>query len=108
MTTTTTERGRITARVPGSVQETLELAAAMVGATVNQFMVQTALREAERIIEHERVIRLSARDAKMFIRALENPPPPNTKLKAALRRYEAAKRDHEGTTFNWKPRPKRV
>jgi len=108
MTTTTPERGRITARVPGLVQETLELAAAMVGATVNQFMVQTALREAERIIEQERVIRLSARDAKLFIRALENPPPPNAKLKAALKRYEAAKQDHEGTSFNWKPRPKRV
>ena len=108
MTTTTAERGRITARVPGTVQETLELAAAMVGASVNQFMVQTALREAERIIERERVIRLSARDAKMVIRALENPLPPNARLKAALKRHEAAKQDHEGTSFNWKPRPKRV
>jgi len=108
MTTTTAERGRITARVPAQVQETLELAAAMVGATVNQFMVQTALREAERIIEQERVIRLSVRDAEMFIRALENPAPPNAKLRAALKRYEAAKLDDEGTTFNWRPRPKRV
>ena len=108
MTTTTAERGRITARVPGPVQETLELAAAMVGATVNQFMVQTALREAERIIEQERVIRLSARDAKLFIRALENPAPPNAKLKAALKRHKDAKLDDEGTSFSWKPRPKRV
>ena len=108
MTTTTAERGRITARVPSRVQETLELAAAMVGATVNQFMVQTALREAERIIEQERVIRLSARDAKTFIRALENPPPPNAKLRAALKRYEDAKLDDAGTSFKWQPRPKRV
>lgn len=108
MATAAAERGRITARVPAQVQDTLELAAAMVGATVNQFMVQTALREAERIIEQERVIRLSARDAQMFIKALENPSPPNAKLKAALKRYEKAKLDDEGTSFNWRPRPKRV
>ncbi len=59
MAAATAERGRITARVPAQGQDTLELAAAMVGATVNQFMVQTALREAERIIEQERVIKLS-------------------------------------------------
>ena len=108
MTATSTDRGRITARVPARVQQTLELAASMVGATVNQFVVQTALREAERIIEQERVIHLSARDAEAFIRALENPPPPNAKLKAALKRYEDAQLDDEATRFNWKPRPKRV
>lgn len=108
MTATTVERGRVSARVPLQVQETLELAAAMVGATVNQFMVQTALREAERIIEQERVIRLSARDSEMFIHALENPPPPNAKLKAALQLHQDAKQDDEGTSFSWQPRSKRV
>lgn len=108
MAATSTERGRITTRVPAQVQDTLELAAAMVGATLNQFMVQTALREAERIIEQERVIRLSARDAEMFIKALENPPPPNARLKAALKRHKDAKLNDEGTSFNWKPRAKRV
>jgi uncharacterized protein (DUF1778 family) len=108
MAATIAERGRITARVPAQVQETLELAAAMVGATVNQFMVQTALREAERIIEQERVIRLSVRDAEVFIRALENPAPPNAKLAAALQGYEDARLDDEARSFNWQPRPKRV
>lgn len=106
--TTTIARGRITARMPAQVQDTLELAAAMMGATVNQFMVQTALREAERIIEQERVIRLSAHDAERFIQALENPPPPNARLKAALKRHEEIRLDHEGTRFNWQPRPKRI
>ena len=108
MAATTVHRSRVSARIPVQVQETLELAAAMVGATVNQFMVQTALREAERIIEQERVIRFSARDAEAFIQALENPPPPNAKLKAALQLYQDAKRDDEGTSFNWQPRPKQV
>jgi uncharacterized protein (DUF1778 family) len=61
------------------VQETLEMAASLTGA---KFVVQTALREAERIIEQERVIRLSMRDTEAFIAALDHPLPPNAKLKA--------------------------
>jgi uncharacterized protein (DUF1778 family) len=107
MTTTSIERGRITARVPIQVQETLEMAASMVGATVNQFIVQTALREAERIIEQERVIRLSTRDAEAFLRAVDSPPSLNDKLVATLQDYMARRNDQTGT-FNWTPQPKRV
>jgi uncharacterized protein (DUF1778 family) len=108
MTAKTIERGRVTAWVPAQVQETLEIAAAMVGATVNQFIVQAALREAERIIEQERVIRLSVHDAEGFFQALDNPPPPNARLKSSLRDHQDAKRDDEDSGFNWQPQPKRV
>jgi uncharacterized protein (DUF1778 family) len=79
----------------------------MVGATVNQFIVQTALREAERIIEQERVIRLSTQDAETFLHALDHPPPPNDKLMAALQDYASRRNDQTGT-LDWAPRPKRV
>lgn len=79
----------------------------MVGATVNQFIVQTALREAERIIEQERVIRLSGDDAAAFLNALDNPLPPNAKLAAALQDYTTRRNDQTGT-LDWAPRPKRV
>jgi len=102
------ERVRVTTRVPINVQNTLEVAATMIGATVNQFIVQSALREAEHIIEQERVIRLSAQDAEAFFQALSNPAPPNAKLKTALKCYEDARQDDQGTTFNWQPRSKRV
>ena len=105
MTTSSIERGRITARVPAQVQETLEIAASMVGATVNQFVVQTALREAERIIEQERVIRMSTTDAEAFVRALDNPPVPNAKLLASLQDYTARQNDQTGT-LSWAPQPK--
>jgi uncharacterized protein (DUF1778 family) len=104
---TTIERGRITARVPLKVQETLELAANLVGSTVNQFIVQTALREAERIIEHERFIRLSERDTQAFLDALDRPVPPNPELLAALRDYTERRDDSTGA-IDWAPRPKRV
>ena len=44
-------RKRITARVSDKVRVTLEQAAELLGATVNQFVVQTAYQEAQRVIE---------------------------------------------------------
>jgi len=52
MTATSIERGRITP-CPYSGSRDSGDGCSMVGATVNQFIVQTALREAERIIEQE-------------------------------------------------------
>jgi len=97
MTSVSADRGRITARVPIQVRETLETAASIVGATVNQFIVQTALREAECVIEQERIIRLSARDAEAFLRALDNPPPLNDELTATLEDYSTRHDDQTGT-----------
>lgn len=54
---------RITTRVSQNVQGTLQHAADLVGAPLNQFIVQAALREAQRVIERERVVELSVRDA---------------------------------------------
>ncbi|MGZ8218516.1 type II toxin-antitoxin system TacA family antitoxin [Methylomagnum sp.] len=107
MATPSAERGRITARVPIHTQQTLETAAALTGATVNQFVVQAALREAERIIEQERVIRLSGDDARQFLDALDNPPPPNETLLATLTDY-TERRDDKTGSLDWAPRPKRV
>lgn len=105
MTTDTLDRGRITARVPQRVQDTLALAASLTGATVNQFLVQSALREAERVIAEDRVIRLGARDSAAFIAAIDQPQAPNAKLAAALADHRKRQHDPSGT-FDWTPRPK--
>ncbi len=107
MATASIDRGRITTRVPLQVQETLELAANMTGATVNQFIVQTALREAERIIEQEKFIHLSTYDTKAFLNAIDNPPALNQKRLTTLQDYAARYNDKTGT-LNWTPQPKRV
>lgn len=84
------ERARISTRVPKGVHARLEEAADLVGATVNQFVVQAALKEADRVIEHERLVVPSARDARTILDLLDRPPAPNTKLRAALKRYREA------------------
>ncbi|MBK8121963.1 MAG: DUF1778 domain-containing protein [Sulfuritalea sp.] len=101
MGTAIAKQDRIGARVPHEVYETLCRAAELTGATVNQFLVQAALKEAQTVIEREDVIRLSPRDWNWLLDLMENPPKPNAKLKAALKRYQKAKRDDSGTTFSW-------
>ena len=108
MALTTEDRGRITARVPQGVQDTLEQAAELLGATLNQFAVQAALTEARRVIERDRVIHLSSTDATFLLNLLDKPPAPNARLRKAFRIYKKRTLDAEHSSFNWSPRPKRV
>ena len=85
-------RKRITARVSDSVRDTLEQAAELLGATVNQFVVQTAYVEAQRVIERESVIRLSQKDAHKLLALLDNPPKPSKRLKDAVKIYKGTVR----------------
>lgn len=85
-------RKRITARVSGSVRNTLEQAAELLGATVNQFVVQTAYVEAQRVIELESIIRLSQKDAQKILSLLDNPPKPNKRLKDAVKAFKGTVR----------------
>jgi uncharacterized protein (DUF1778 family) len=86
--TVTEARSRVTTRIPDRMRETLEQAAEIVGAPLNQFIVQTAFAEAQRIVERETVIRLSQEGAKRIIALMENPPKPNERLLAAAKLFK--------------------
>lgn len=79
---------RLTARIPNSVKETLQQAADLSGATLNQFLVQAALKEARVILESERAIELSERDANLVFELIDNPPDANPLLKAAFQKHQ--------------------
>lgn len=79
---------RVTARIPSSAKETLLKAAELSGATLNQFLVQSALKEAHLVLEKERVISLSERDADTVFRLLDNPPVPNERLREAANKHK--------------------
>jgi uncharacterized protein (DUF1778 family) len=85
-------RKRITARVSDRVRNTLEQAAELLGANVNQFIVQTAYVEAQRVIERESVIRLSQKDAHKVLALLDNPPKANKRLRDAVKLFKGTVR----------------
>ncbi len=85
-----TEKGRITARVPLSVQQTIQKAAELTGVPMNAYMVQVVHQHALELIDWYEMknIVLSERDSEWFIKQLANPRQPNAKLKRALANYK--------------------
>lgn len=84
---------RLTTRITDHVQETLQMAADIVGATMNQFVVQAALEKAEKVIESEASMVLSRRESLRLLELIENPPPRNDKFIQAQDRYLKIKND---------------
>ena len=84
---------RVSARIPSNVYDKLTQAAELVGATLNQFLIQSALEKAQMVIEKERVINMTMESAKLFFNLIENPPASNDKLKNAIQVYKESFRD---------------
>jgi uncharacterized protein (DUF1778 family) len=80
------------------VQGTLQTAADLVGATLNQFVVQAAMEKAEKLIENETSMRLSRRESLRLLNLLDNPPPRNEKFPAAQARHQKIKKDAGSAT----------
>jgi len=85
----TESRDRITARVSQPIATRLQVAADLMGATLNQFLVQAALEKANSVIEHEQTIRYSLEDAALFLTMLDAPSEPNSTLVKAFERRKA-------------------
>lgn len=79
---------RLTTRITDHVQEKLQVAADLVGATLNQFVVQAALEKAEKVIESESAIVLTRRESLRLLEMIESPPPRNEKFLQAQARYQ--------------------
>jgi uncharacterized protein (DUF1778 family) len=75
---------RMNLRVSPEAKAKLVRAAALRSTDLTSFVTQTALREAEAVIEASEALRLSARDHARVLDLLENPPKPNARLRAAI------------------------
>lgn len=84
---------RLTTRITDHAQEKLQMAANLVGATLNQFIVQAALEKADQVIESETTMILTRRESLRVLELIENPPPPNAKFLQAQDRYQRIKTD---------------
>ena len=93
------EKGRITARVPLNVQETIQRAAELTGIPVNAYIVQVVHQHAQEVIDRHDMknIVISERDSAWFLEQLAKPRSPNAKLKKALAKYREVVDDNENS-----------
>jgi uncharacterized protein (DUF1778 family) len=79
---------RINFRVSPSIKRRAEEAAEMLGQSMTTF-AETALAEkAEQVFSRFGSIRLSERDFQRFVKAINNPPQPASKLRKAAAKYK--------------------
>ena len=80
---------RITARVNADIQELLLQAAAISGvSSINAFVLNAAVEKAKAIMERERVLKLSKRDAMALVNALDAPARVHARLNQAAKSYD--------------------
>lgn len=80
---------RIQARATKHAKDKLEQAAAVQGVSLSDFIISTALEQANKTLQAHVQLELSARDSRAFAEALINPPAPNEALRAARDRHLA-------------------
>jgi uncharacterized protein (DUF1778 family) len=79
---------RVYTRIKTEDKEKLMLAANALGITINQFLVQSGLEKAEKLIEQELTIQLSNKERARFFDLLENPPAPSDYLQQAVTEFK--------------------
>ena len=79
-------KGSINLRIEGSTRRLIDDAAALLGKTRTEFMVESARRQAEDVLLDQRLFALDPDRYDAFVAALDNPPEPGPKLRALLAR----------------------
>lgn len=79
---------RLVARTSVEIQQVIQRAASYSGATLSQFLIESAMERARHVIEQTETLRLSMAGADALFTALENPPKANNKLLKAAQHYK--------------------
>ncbi len=85
-------KGSINLRIEANTRRLIDDAAAALGKTRTEFMIDSARREAIDVLLDRRLFSLDPERYDAFMRALDNPPAPGPKLKSLLRRVPAWKK----------------
>lgn len=85
-----TKDDRLQVRLDAESKSVLQRAASYRHKTVSQFVLATALEEAEKVIRENEIVTLSSPEWKVFYDALTNPPAPNAALRKAFAKYKKA------------------
>ena len=79
---------RLVARTSTEVQEIIQRAADYSGATISQFLIESAMEKARNVIERSETLHLSMTGADALFAALEKPPKVNNKLLKVAKHYK--------------------
>ena len=82
-------KGSINLRIEARTRQLIDDAAAVLGKTRTEFMIDSARRLALDTLLDQRLFVLDDARYDAFVAALDNPPPPGPKLRALLRRTPA-------------------
>ncbi|EAT58265.1 type II toxin-antitoxin system TacA family antitoxin [Chlorobium ferrooxidans] len=74
---------RLSLRIAAADKSLLMRAAALEGKDLTEFITRTVVSAAQKVIDENERIELTARDSMIVLNLLEDPPAPNAKLIAA-------------------------
>lgn len=78
---------RLDIRLTRTQKELFQRAADLTGQSVADFVVSSALDQAENTIRMHELVELSEQDTRILFEALQNPPEPNEDLLEAIRHH---------------------
>ena len=79
------DNSRVALRIRAGDKATIMRAVALEQTDMTDFILRTALREAQAVIEEHERVKLTRRDSLLVMELLETPPTPNAKLRKAAR-----------------------
>jgi uncharacterized protein (DUF1778 family) len=79
-------KGSINLRIEAQTRQLIDDAAAVLGKTRTEFMIDSARAQAVDVLLDQRLFALDPERYDAFVQALDNPPAPGPKLRALLRR----------------------
>jgi uncharacterized protein (DUF1778 family) len=85
-------KGSINLRIEAHTRQLIDDAAAILGKTRTEFMIESSRRQAIDVLLDQRLFVLDADRYDAFMSALDNPPAPGPKLRSLLRRIPAWQR----------------
>lgn len=88
----TDAKGSINLRIEVNTRRLIDDAAALLGKTRTEFMIESARREAIDVLLDQRLFVLDLERYDAFMHVLDNPPAPGPKLRSLLRRVPAWRR----------------
>lgn len=75
----------MTMRVPAQTRDLIDTAAATLGKSRTEFVLESARLHAIDVLLDQRVFNLDSEASEAFARALDNPPAPNEALRTLMR-----------------------